>query len=532
VVPPLPPNATFLDIAAGLARGRGVGAITFTPDFTQAGSYQFLVVASDGTLADTIQVIFVVTEFGNHAPVIAPLADRTVNEADTLRVTVTSSDLDGDIAELWAGTLPANAAFADLANGTGSFLFVPDHFQAGVFTVTFFAADAEDTTSIDLSITVIEVNQLPFVNEGEPRVDMFEMDTVTYATSGYDLDGHTPYLSAHLSGLTTLATNMSFVDHRNGTGTLTFMPDWTQGAPSASPTRYNVIFRVTDSLYPTVFQESAPVVFRVTDRNKLPELVFPLPGGPGPYILAEGEFLRFYIGVLDEDAVTAPALIALDVPATNATFVYNSASRIAEFEFAPSFTQSGVYAVRFIATDDRGGRDTAIVSITVLEAGNQAPSFGTDLPDTLMVPSGHVYEIAVTPTDPESDSMTVTASPMLPGATWTEQSDGTWIYAFTADSTEIGAIYEISFVVTDYPSAASATLVTHPRIVAFLRGDLDSDNVYSVNDIAYFVEYLFREGPAPGIPDVADIDANGHVSISDVSYLIYYMFRNGPQPAP
>ena len=61
---------------------------------------------------------------------------------------------------------------------------------------------------------------------------------------------------------------------------------------------------------------------------------------------------------------------------------------------------------------------------------------------------------------------------------------------------------------------------------------LDADNVYSVNDIAHFVEYLFRDGAPPAILESADVDANGKVTISDLSYLIYYMFRRGPQPAP
>jgi hypothetical protein len=138
----------------------------------------------------------------------------------------------------------------------------------------------------------------------------------------------------------------------------------------------------------------------------------------------------------------------------------------------------------------------------------------------------------VTPTDPESDSISVTAYPILPGASWAYGGDGSWTYSFTAASSEIGTVYEITFVVTDYPGLATDILVTHPRVVAFLRGDLDADNMYSVNDIAYFVEYLFRSGPEPLIPEAADIDASGTVSIGDVSYLIYYMFRNGPQPAP
>jgi hypothetical protein len=136
------------------------------------------------------------------------------------------------------------------------------------------------------------------------------------------------------------------------------------------------------------------------------------------------------------------------------------------------------------------------------------------------------------PYDPEHDSITIEVHPMLPGASWVDQGNGVWLYSFTPDSADIGSVYELTFIVTDYPSLATDTMIVHPRIVAFLRGDIDADNVYSVNDIAYLIEYLFRDGPEPPVLEAADVDTNGLITLSDISYLIYYMFRSGPQPAP
>ena len=54
--------------------GLGLGAITFYPDFMQAGLYDIYIVAWDGpeddpeTLSDTIIVTIDVIEFGNHPP--------------------------------------------------------------------------------------------------------------------------------------------------------------------------------------------------------------------------------------------------------------------------------------------------------------------------------------------------------------------------------------------------------------------------------------------------------------------------------
>jgi hypothetical protein len=528
---PLPTHASFLDLAAGAIPGRGAGAITFAPDFTQSGTYDISVLVSDGTLADTIIVTFTVVEFGNHAPTIATIAAQTVAENATLTFTVTASDLDGDAITLTAESLPANATFVDNGNRTGTFTFNPSYDQAGPYSVLFRASDGTDDATLTVSITVTDTNRLPFVFTDINRT-IYEGDTLTYPVTSFDADGTMPFLSARLSGVDTLARNMTFTDPRDGTGTLVFRPSYTQGGPSSNPTRYYVVFRANDEVYTTVFQNSDPVMISVIDRNQPPDIVFSPLTGAGPHTISEGQNLSFFVGVVDGDAVTAPSLRAENMPAANATFSYDPLVRSGQFQFRPDFLQSGAYAVRFIATDDRNGVDTAIVQITVLDAGNQPPSFLGGLPDTLAVPTGHAYQILVRPSDPEHDSITVEVTPMLPGASWLSQTDGSWLYTFTADPSEIGSVYKLTFVVTDYPGMATDTLVVCPRIVAFLRGDVDSDNVYSVNDIAYLVEFLYREGLPPDVMESADVDNSGTVTISDVSFLVYYLFRNGPPPAP
>jgi len=528
----LPLNASFVDL------GQGEGEITFYPDFNQSGIYDFYIVAWDGpeddstSLSDTIVVTVDVVEFGNHAPVMDLIADRTVYEDSTLAILVAASDLDGDPLVLSTGSLPTNATFVDNSDGTGIFSFSPDFDQAGSYQVMFYITDGTVTDSQLVNIDVIDVNRAPFVFAPGYSYTIYETDTLTLTIEGFDLDGTTPILSAHLSGVDTLATNMTFVDNYDGTGTLTFIPDYDQGGSESVPYDYSIMFRATDGVYSDDWQEDAPVVVGVIDRNKPPEVTFPQPGGPGPYTINEGEWVSFYIAVVDDDAISPPSLTAENMPDSNVSFTYDPVSQVGEFYFTPDFVQAGTYLVSFIATDDRGASDTGIVHIDVLEAGNQPPSFGSDLPDTLMVPTGYEYQITVAPFDPESDSISVEAYPMLPGATWAEQADGTWLYSFSADSASLGTVYEITFVVTDYPGLATDTLITHPRIVAFLRGDLDSDNIYSVNDIACLIEYLFREGPPPAVLEVGDVNGSGTVTIGDLSYLIYYMFRNGPQPVP
>ncbi len=526
----LPAFASFVDL------GLGAGALTFEPDFTVAGTYDIYVVAADGdladgaTLSDTMVMILDVVEFGNHEPVLTAITPITMSEDDDLEITVTASDIDGDALTLTTGTLPANAAFFDNTDGTGTFTFSPDYNQAGSYEIWFYANDGTDVDSTLYAITVNDNNRAPFIEAPAYSYKLYDTDTVILTAEALDFDGTTPFLSAHLSGAEVLADNMSFVDNRDNTGTFTFIPDYTQGGSASIPNDYSVLFRATDEVYPDEWQEDAPVVFGVIDRNKPPEVIFPT--GAGPYTVDEGATLSFFVQIQDDDPILASPTLTAELLPANATFTFSAGSTSGQFTFFPDFTQAGTYNVRFIGRDDRNAADTQMVQINVIEAGNQPPSFGPLVPDTMMVPTGYEYQIVVTPIDPESDSIAVEAYPMLPGATWTTSGDGSYVYAFTADTTQVGTVYEITFVVTDYPSLATDTLVTHPRVVAFLRGDMDSDNLYTVNDLAYFVEYLFRDGPSPIIQDAADTDGNGSISINDLAYLIYYMFRNGPQPMP
>lgn len=74
------------------------------------------------------------TVTGNNAPVITQGAGPfTVEEGDTVRFTLTATDLDGD-SLIWSGeNLPAGAEFNDNGDGTADFFWVPGIEQAGEY---------------------------------------------------------------------------------------------------------------------------------------------------------------------------------------------------------------------------------------------------------------------------------------------------------------------------------------------------------------------------------------------------------------
>lgn len=58
--------------------------------------------------------------------------------------------------------------------------------------------------------------------------------------------------------------------------------------------------------------------------------------------------------------------------------------------------------------------------------------------------------------------------------------------------------------------------------------DLDADGY---NDIIFFIDFKFKNGPAPEEMGMADCDGNGTVNIMDIIRLIKYKFKGGLQPA-
>jgi hypothetical protein len=219
------------------------------------------------------------------------------------------------------------------------------------------------------------------------------------------------------------------------------------------------------------------------------------------------------------------------MPDSNATWDYTEG--YGELTFNPDFTQSGSYLLTFTAVDEMDDSTSADVQIDIIEAGNQAPSFESEIrqmEDTLQVPVAETYEIFVSPIDPELDSVSIEAFPIIEGASFVDYGDGTASYQFTADSTYMDSVITVTFVATDHPGGATDTLVTNCLVVSYLRGDLDNNSKFTMNDIAFLISYLFRDGPSPDIEETADVDADGSVNIGDVSYLIYYVYHYGPQP--
>ncbi|MFA6474132.1 MAG: FG-GAP-like repeat-containing protein [Patescibacteria group bacterium] len=62
------------------------------------------------------------------------------------------------------------------------------------------------------------------------------------------------------------------------------------------------------------------------------------------------------------------------------------------------------------------------------------------------------------------------------------------------------------------------------------NGDVDGDNLVTITDAVYLINYIFAGGSVPTPLSQGDVDASGEVSITDAVYLINYIFAGGSAP--
>ena len=61
-------------------------------------------------------------------------------------------------------------------------------------------------------------------------------------------------------------------------------------------------------------------------------------------------------------------------------------------------------------------------------------------------------------------------------------------------------------------------------------GDLTGDGKVNIADVVFLIDYLFKQGPPPIPPELADFNRDGAVNSADVVYLIDYLFKGGVPP--
>ncbi len=409
----VPLNATYTD------NNNGTGTFNFTPDFTQSGLFNVTFIASDGVIADS-EVVAITVNNVNRAPVLATIGPKSVNENAVLNFGVSASDLDLTVPTLSAIGVPVNATFSNNGNGTGTFNFSPDFTQSGVINVTFIASDGTVADSEVVTITVNNVNRAPVLAAIGPR-SVNEGAVLSFNATSTDPDGNNPTMTA-----VGVPANATYTDNGNGTGTFSFTPNFTQSG------LFNVTFIASDGS----LADSEVVAITVNNVNRPPVLA-----SIGPRSVNEGANLNIAVSASDPD-LTALTLVAQNVPA-NATFTDNG-NGTGTFNFNPNFTQSGIFSVRFIASDGTLA-DSEVVTITV-DNVNRAPVLATIGPKSVSEGVNLNFGVSANDLDLTTPILSTVGVPL--NATFTDNGNGTGTFSFDPNFTQSG-VYNVLFIASD-----------------------------------------------------------------------------------
>ena len=101
--------------------------------------------------------------------------------------------------------------------------------------------------------------------------------------------------------------------------------------------------------------------------------------------------------------------------------------------------------------------------------------------------------------------------------------------------TDNGIRIVLGFPVYFLEAASSEALIQYALELfggtsTYVCGDANGDGVVTHADVAFLIEYLHKDGPAPDPMEAGDADGDGDVDKFDAKYLIEYLHKDGPAP--
>lgn len=421
---------------AGAAINPQTGAITWSPTETQGdnSTYRFTVRVSDGVVATEAAASITVREV-NSAPVLAPIADQSIDELKPLSITLRGSDAD----------IPGNGLTYSLDAGapggmainpkTGVISWTPDEAQgAGEYTITARLTDNGSPALSDaktFKIRVSEVNVAPILAPiGGKTVD--EETSLTFKAAATDVDLPANALTYSLAN----APGGAVID--SATGVFRWTPTEAQGAGS-----YTLTVRVTDNGAPALSDEETFTI-TVNEVNKPP--------------VAEGASAN-----VDEDGAVSISLKAsdADLPANALSYSIVGAPAHgklsgsgANLTYTPNANFNGSDSFTFRVSDGSLASNVAIVSVQVKPV-NDAPVARADAASTV---EGAPVVINVTGNDADIDGDAVVLSGVSGAANGKAEIVGNEV-RFTPDPQFRGAA-TFTYTITDGKGGTATATVT------------------------------------------------------------------------
>jgi hypothetical protein len=311
----------------------------------------------------------------NHAPIFAPVANKSILLGDAVNFEVLATDPDNDNVTLtW--DIPADASIINITTGPtakGDFLWTPS--GKGTYTLYFYAQDdhATDPKSATLAVQVSVSVPIPVPVVNNPpvfqHVNNFSIilgSPVNFIVRATDPDNDLVTLSWDIPA------GASFTDVTSditATGNFSWLP--------TAVGVYTVNFTATDNNLEMPKSANMSVSIGVSILPPLPNHA-PIFDPVEEKVVNAGETLTFDVRATDPDGDNV-ALSMQPLETANFSVLSTGSSSTGRFSWAP--TTSGIYFVLFDALDDHPTNPLSkslAVRITVF--GGQCPPCGGTCP--------------------------------------------------------------------------------------------------------------------------------------------------------
>ena len=296
----LPQGATFRD------NGNNTGSFSWTPVPSQVGTHVVSFTADDTFGGTDTETVSIEVQNANAAPVLNPIADRTVERGGFLAILATGSDDDGDALSFRATGLPSFGTLIDNGDGSASLVFTPGPTAPlGATTITVFLSDGtvEVSTSFQLTVTSSTATTPPVLGAiGNHTVTEGSSTAVTLSAT--DADGDALTWTVSLPGFADLTVTQS------GAGSSTARLDLVPGFCDAGS--HPATVTVSDGSG----SDSESFTIAVLDLNRAPE--WEMPAGGFSLAVTAGASASLNGSAADPDEACGGPAPSLSVSGSNA----------------------------------------------------------------------------------------------------------------------------------------------------------------------------------------------------------------------
>lgn len=393
---------------------------SWTPTYEDAGTYTFEFSVTDGKHTDSKLTTITVNNV-DRAPVLELIGNKEIYENSLLEFTILANDPDGDAVTYSVADLPAGATFD---SSTRTFSWIPSLDAAGNYQVIFIAEANGLNDSETITITVGDIGAAPELNViGDRNVN--ENDLLEFIVSATDPEGDIiTYSAIDLPDGATFDIN---------TGAFSWRPSYNDSGT------YTVVFvaeagGLTDS-------ETITITVNNVDRD--PEI-----GPIGSKEVNENELLSFIVSAIDPDMDTIRYL------AVNLPYGADLNNVTGEFNWIPTYSDSGVYNVQFIANANGLIKsENVVITVNNVDRPPQFAPIGDKIAD-----ENQLLSFNISATDEDGDIVRYSAVSLPEGAelnsetgdfNWIPVASGNYVVTFVAESNGLNDSQTITIEVLD-----------------------------------------------------------------------------------